>query len=54
MYMKKSKSGYKSRYLISQHGPSTQLHLMTIFIKIIFLFNQIVIKIDIHKINLIK
>jgi hypothetical protein len=48
MYMKKSKSGYKSRYLISQHGPSTQLHLMTIFIKIIFLFNQMIVEIDTH------
>jgi hypothetical protein len=48
MYMKKSKSEYKSRYLISQYGSSTQLHLMTIFIKIIFLFNQMIVEIDTH------
>jgi hypothetical protein len=42
------RSKYRQRYLTSQLEPLTQLCLMTLFTKINFLFNQAIIKIDVH------
>jgi hypothetical protein len=53
MYLEKSIGEYRSRYLIPQHGSFIQLCSMTIFIKIIFLFNKMIVKISTH-IKLIK
>jgi len=39
---------YKSRYLISQDKIFTRLCLLNLFIKINFLLNQTIIKIDTH------
>jgi len=52
--LKKSKDKYKLRYLISQDKIFTQLCLLNLFIKFIFLFYQTTIKIDTHKIDWIK
>jgi hypothetical protein len=46
--MKKSKDRCKSIYLISQHGMFTRLCLMTLLIKIILLFNQMIVEVDTH------
>jgi hypothetical protein len=46
--MKKSKGECKSIYLISSYGPFIQLCSMILFIKIIFLFNEMISKINIH------
>ena len=47
-WKKKNQETYKLRYLTLQHELLTQLCLMTLFIKINFLLNQTIIKIDIH------
>jgi hypothetical protein len=41
----------KSRYLISQNVTFTQLYFLNFLIKIIFLFDQMIIKTDKHIIN---
>ena len=46
--MEKSRGGCRSKYLISQHSLFTRLCLMILYINIIFLFNKIIIKINIH------
>jgi hypothetical protein len=46
--LEKSKDKYKSRYLILQYRSCTWLCLMTLFIKIKFLFNQTIIEINKH------
>jgi hypothetical protein len=48
---KNIKDKCRSKYLTSQHELLTLLCLMNLFIKIRFLFNQIIIEIDIYKIN---
>jgi hypothetical protein len=39
---------YRSRYLILQEGAFTLLYLLNFFIKIIFVFNQAIIEIEIQ------
>jgi hypothetical protein len=53
MLLKKSKDECKLRYVISQHGLFTRLCSMTLFVKINFLYNQMIVEIDTH-IKLIK
>ena len=53
-WKRKNREIYKSRYLTLQHEFLAQLCLMPLFTKIKFLFNQTIIKIDIHEINWIK
>jgi len=53
-YLEKSRGGCILRYLISQHGSFTWLCLIPLIIKINFLFNQMIVEIDTHKIDCIK
>jgi len=46
--MKKSKHRCRSRYLILQHDIFTRMCLMTLLIKIILLFNQMIVEVDMH------
>jgi len=46
--MKKLRDKYKSGYLILQDDIFTRLCLLNLFIKIIFVFKQIIIEIDIQ------
>jgi len=44
--LKKSRDKYRIKYLISQNETFTLLCLVNLFIKIFFLFNQMIIKIE--------
>jgi len=46
--MKKSRNKYRLRYLILKNEIFMQLYLLNLLIKTSFLFNQTIIKIDIH------
>ena len=48
MYLEKSRDENKSRYLIPQHELFIQLCSITMFNKIYFLFNEIIVKINTH------
>jgi hypothetical protein len=48
MKLKKSRDRFRLRFLISQDRTFSQLYLLNCFMKIIFLFNQMIIKIYAH------
>jgi len=53
-YTEKSKDRYKSRYLILQCGSCTRLCLIALFLIIIFVYNQTIVKTHTHERDQIK